>query len=86
MCNSIYKVIHTLLLWNSDMLWFFFLHRQEKTISAPFPFEDKRLGQQKSTFRRNINMVHTIQQNPFAFVPGRIGQENVNFKTSMSSS
>nr|XP_022298021.1 fibropellin-1-like isoform X3 [Crassostrea virginica]XP_022298022.1 fibropellin-1-like isoform X3 [Crassostrea virginica] len=43
--------------------------------TAPFPFEDMTLGQTKSRFRPNINMVHTIQQNPPAF--GKMAQTNI---------
>ena len=70
--------------WKMLHVHVFVLYRQEKSIPAPFPFEDKQLGQTKCTFRRNINMVHTIQQNPLAFVPGKMGQENIKFKNSVA--
>nr|XP_022298026.1 fibropellin-3-like [Crassostrea virginica] len=40
--------------------------RLAKNATAPFPFEDSRLGQTKTRFRPNINMVHTFQQSGFA--------------------
>lgn len=91
--HSVYKIqyqtyrlypINGIMQWTMLHVHVFVLYRQEKSIPAPFPFEDKQLGQTKCTFRRNINMVHTIQQNPLAFVPGKMGQENVKFKNSVA--
>lgn len=54
--------------------------RSEKNSTVPFPFEETKLGQTRSRFQRNVETVHTNDQNSLWFIVGKLGQGNMKFK------
>lgn len=54
--------------------------RSEKNSTVPFPFEETKLGQTRTRFHRNVELVHTNDQNSLWFIVGKLGQGNMKFK------